>query len=124
MDNHIHPTVRATIIAESLTDTAQFHLNKLFHTVNAMVPAARMTKSNDALVVPNHNNTRQLIVTIPTTGDNAITLCAPLTDEFLNLKMSWMVFTTSTQDDVIVGAVKPEYYLVSTDKIVEWVTRI
>lgn len=118
--DYVHPTVRAATIADNLRDAASCQLLTLFQEVKTIVPTARMTKSGDAIIIPSANNKRQLIVTIPITGDNNTTLCASmLTGEMTTLQMSWTVFT-APNNGVIVCTAKPELFPVSASKIIAW----
>lgn len=118
--DYVHPTVRATTIANNLHDAASFLLLKLYQEVNTSVPSARMTKTADAIIIPSADNKRQLIVTIPITGDNSTTLCASmLSGEMTPIQMSWTVFT-APNNGIIVCTAKPELFPVSASKIISW----
>jgi hypothetical protein len=117
-----HPTVRAETINANLMSIAKGHLMTLFQEVKTSVPTARLTKSGDAIIVPSADNKHQLIVTIPTTGNNNTALCASLTGNTADLQMAWVVFT-APNTGMIVCTAKPEYHPLSASNIVAWFNR-
>lgn len=120
--DYIHPSDRAKIINENLHDIATEQLQNLFREVKQNVPNARLTKSGDAIIIQKANNKQQLVVTIPTTGNNKLSLCSSMMGDVSMLQMSWVIFT-APGNDLIVCAVKPELHPMSASKIVAWAQR-
>ena len=120
--DYIHPSDRAKIIKENLHDIATKQLQNLFREVKQNVPNARLTKSGDAIIIPRADNTQQLVVTIPTTGNNSLSLCSSMMGDVRELQMSWVIFT-APGNDLIVCTVKPELHPMSASKIVAWAQR-
>lgn len=120
--DYVHPTVRAETIRENLKFIAEGHLRKLFQKVKASVPTARLTKTGDAIIVPSADDKLQLIVTIPTTGNNDTALCASLMGNTADLQMSWVVLTAPS-NGMVVCTVKPELRPVSSEAIIAWFNR-
>jgi hypothetical protein len=116
---HIHPIARAETIKTNLMAIAKKHLTTLFQEVKPNVPNARLTKSGDAFIIPSGDNKRQLIVTIPTTGNNCHTLCSSQMGDVSELQMSWVIFTTPS-NEMIVCTAKPELHPMSASNIITW----
>jgi len=120
--DYVHPTVRAETIKANLMSIAKDHLMTLFQEVKASVPTARLTRSGDAIIVPSADNKLQLIVTIPTTGNNDAALCSSLMGKTDELQMSWVVFT-APNNGMVVCTIKPELRPVSSETVIAWFKR-
>ncbi len=118
----IHPAVRAETCNANLMSIAKDHLQTLFQEVKTSVPTARLTKTGDAIIVPSVDNKHQLIVTIPTTGNNDAALCASLMGKSDDLQMAWVVFT-APNNGLIVCTAKPELHPVSSNAVIAWFNR-
>jgi hypothetical protein len=119
----IHPEVRAATIETNLRDIATEQLQDLFREVSTRVPSARLTKSGAAIIIQSADGDTQLVVTIPITGNNNLSLCSALIGNVVELQMSLSVLTTP-RNGLIVCTAKPELHPISADKIVAWVQGI
>lgn len=117
--DYTSPSERRRIIMSSLHDIAKSLLKTLFNEVRASVPNATLTKCSNAIVIQSADGNKILVVKIPITGDNSLSLCSSIMGDVSKLQMSWSIGTKAS-NGLILCTTMPTLHPISAAMIVAW----